>query len=1057
MKRIILFAFFSLSLSCSGGNGKQVDGGPDGEDGFNIEMYEFIDLDNPCELPPGVEPDPQWGAEVNPTGDPIGGNIGYSDILSPSQADYIITNRTELLDALAAAAAGQIIYIDDAAEVDMTGEQGVTVPGGVTLAGGRGRDGSPGGLIFTNQYGEDVLPLFTAGGEGVHVTGLRLRGTDTEIGDHDYETDYRLSRGFQSGYPSFEVDNCELWGWSHAALLIREGCTNAHIHHNTIHHNRRTGLGYGVCLGYSLEDEPIDVIIEANLFDYCRHHIASTGNPFSSYEARYNMVLEHANSSNFDRHGTVDPGQWVGGTGGDWTIVHHNTVWFTDSRSVGVRGVPVEGCDIYRNWFHHSSRDDAIWLFEEEDHGDMYSVYENFYGARPPPGTYLPVARAAVWPPMGRAPLTVTFNGSGSCNPDGAIVSYHWDFGNGETAEGSLVDYTFDETGRYNVTLTVTDNSGIPVRERVPVTVYPASSTYWLDFRVKDGYRGTRPDYYRKQALIDGQVIWEDDVAENEGWVHVSTDVAAYVEGKEEVTLHFRVISVNAMTDPENELIELDVYWDDVILFGGTLFNGDFENGGGWTYSESGEDVPWRGSARSGEVRSGNKAYWITHPYNTPSTAGTWGQVEQVAKIGSPDIRGRWLFDQTASQMAEDSSIYGNHGILVNMDPSACRVDGKMGRALELDGEDDYVDCGNHASLTSPQGTIELWISTETAGGAADMATLLENEDRDFLLIGLDDSHNIKVLIEDDDVVLVDVTSSSTAAGPEFHHVAVTQDGSGVKIYVDGTKSALTGGNSGAWTDHLSLEAAWMGRGPGGYFGGLLDHIVFYSRALAADEIRRHYEKVNPRGLWHFDEGSGTSAPDSSAFGNHGSLVNMDAGTCWIEGVMESALRFDGVDDYVNCGAGESLHLAEEMTIEMWIRFDSFAEGENVMSNNLYRIYHRGDWAGDRLYFLYRIEQEESPGDSAWDGWSGVATEMQLAAGSWYHIAAVKSGDTMIIYVNGMNEKEINCLSGNTIDLSQVRELHFGEEPFQGAIDEVTIYPRALSEGEIYMRYSESQ
>jgi len=52
----------------------------------------------------------------------------------------------------------------------------------------------------------------------------------------------------------------------------------------------------------------------------------------------------------------------------------------------------------------------------------------------------------------------VTFNGYLSNDPDGTIVSYVWDFGDGLSASGSLVQHTYSAKGTYTVTLTVTDN-----------------------------------------------------------------------------------------------------------------------------------------------------------------------------------------------------------------------------------------------------------------------------------------------------------------------------------------------------------------------------------------------------------------------------------------------------------------------------------------------------------------------------------------------------------------------------------------------------------------------
>lgn len=56
---------------------------------------------------------------------------------------------------------------------------------------------------------------------------------------------------------------------------------------------------------------------------------------------------------------------------------------------------------------------------------------------------------------------TTNFDGSQSFDNDGTIVSYRWDFGDGNTGRGSIITHTFDTPGIYRVTLTVTDNEGL--------------------------------------------------------------------------------------------------------------------------------------------------------------------------------------------------------------------------------------------------------------------------------------------------------------------------------------------------------------------------------------------------------------------------------------------------------------------------------------------------------------------------------------------------------------------------------------------------------------------
>ncbi len=55
---------------------------------------------------------------------------------------------------------------------------------------------------------------------------------------------------------------------------------------------------------------------------------------------------------------------------------------------------------------------------------------------------------------------TVYFDGSASYDPDGTIVSYHWDFGDGAGADGVAVSHAYSSLGNFEVSLTVTDNLG---------------------------------------------------------------------------------------------------------------------------------------------------------------------------------------------------------------------------------------------------------------------------------------------------------------------------------------------------------------------------------------------------------------------------------------------------------------------------------------------------------------------------------------------------------------------------------------------------------------------
>jgi PKD repeat protein len=72
----------------------------------------------------------------------------------------------------------------------------------------------------------------------------------------------------------------------------------------------------------------------------------------------------------------------------------------------------------------------------------------------------LPEARISASHEIGVAPVTITFDGSRSSDPDGSLRLYRWDFGDGTTGSGATVLHTFTTPGNYTVTLTVADNDG---------------------------------------------------------------------------------------------------------------------------------------------------------------------------------------------------------------------------------------------------------------------------------------------------------------------------------------------------------------------------------------------------------------------------------------------------------------------------------------------------------------------------------------------------------------------------------------------------------------------
>jgi len=115
------------------------------------------------------------------------------------------------------------------------------------------------------------------------------------------------------------------------------------------------------------------------------------------------------------------------------------------------------------------------WRVRHRDFRNVWSPWseETSFTTRQP---YLPVADAGPDKSISSGDV-VLFDGSNSYQFDGQIISYRWDFEDGETAEGSIVEHRFrgamNEPKTYTVTLTVEDNYGVSDTDTTSVTVKP--------------------------------------------------------------------------------------------------------------------------------------------------------------------------------------------------------------------------------------------------------------------------------------------------------------------------------------------------------------------------------------------------------------------------------------------------------------------------------------------------------------------------------------------------------------------------------------------------------
>lgn len=252
---------------------------------------------------PVIESDNTEQIELNdPVGKPYGGGSGYFPIITAEESDLVIStnNFNSLKSAIENANYGDTIYINDNLEIEIPAEGTLTIPNGVTLASGRGRNGSQGALLYSNNLLTDPNfehPAIIAG-DDVQISGLRLRGPDGTSSSLNYG---KQAAGIKQEYSkNLEVHNCEIYNWYVYGIYIVDS-ENANIHHNYIHNNQRPGIGYGIC-----NRNKTDTIISYNIFNRNRHDVAGVKNTNMhppSYTAQYNLFGPDAISHRLDMHG----------------------------------------------------------------------------------------------------------------------------------------------------------------------------------------------------------------------------------------------------------------------------------------------------------------------------------------------------------------------------------------------------------------------------------------------------------------------------------------------------------------------------------------------------------------------------------------------------------------------------------------------------------------------------------------------------------------------------------------------------------------------------------
>lgn len=197
-------------------------------------------------------------------------------------------------------------------------------------------------------------------------------------------------------------------------------------------------------------------------------------------------------------------------------------------------------------------------------------------------------------------------------------------------------------------------------------------------------------------------------------------------------------------------------------------------------------------------------------------------------------------------------------------------------------------------------------------------------------------------------------------------------------------------------------------------------------------------------GQWKLDENTGATTADASGSGNSGTLTS---GATWGTGQSGSAVSFDGVDDYVQVGAPSSLVMTSAVSLSAWI-YPTGAGSNGTYGGTI--LVKEGE------YVLARFPN----GKIQWGfantnpGWLFVDTGYTAALNQWTHIAVTYDNGTIKTFANGTL---VNTYSGSgTIGdaIPAQNDFRIGgrqaiSQNFQGRIDEVRVYNRALTATEV--------
>ncbi len=226
---------------------------------------------------------------------------------------------------------------------------------------------------------------------------------------------------------------------------------------------------------------------------------------------------------------------------------------------------------------------------------------------------------------------------------------------------------------------------------------------------------------------------------------------------------------------------------------------------------------------------------------------------------------------------------------------------------------------------------------------------------------------------------------------------------------------------------------------PGGSGNVLIDDIRLY-RSLPV-EFEPLPEPVDPGNAnlvasYSFEN----NAQDGSGNGLDGTIRGNPA---FVEGIAGMALSFDGVNDFVDLGDNAAFDFTEQITLSAWVNTNDAGNGQHNpyvgKGDQTYAIKHAN--SNTIEFFIY---------DAGWH--TANVTVDSLFNGEWHHVLGTYDGNELKTYVDGVLGATVaheGSIEVQTHNLTIAMNSQETDRYYDGVIDEVKIYDRALSPSEI--------